>query len=45
MKTIDDRRPGAAPSALPLTGALTYVCARTDGAWTIVLAQTTPIAS
>lgn len=44
VKTIDDRRPGAEPGALPLTGALTYVCARVDGEWSILLAQTTPIA-
>ncbi|MGC4937094.1 SgcJ/EcaC family oxidoreductase [Kribbella sp. DT2] len=44
VKTIDDRRAEADRGALPLTGALTYVCARVDGEWSILLAQTTPIA-
>ena len=44
MKTVHDGRPAAdASTALPSTGALTYVLTRTDDGWRIALAQTTPI--
>jgi len=44
VKTVHDERPGTDPSALPTTGALTYVMTRDGGSWLIALAQTTPIA-
>lgn len=43
-ETIHDGRSGVdAPTALPSTGALTYVTTRSHGGWRIALAQTTPI--
>ncbi|GAA1570431.1 hypothetical protein GCM10009789_24950 [Kribbella sancticallisti] len=42
-KTIHDERPGADATDLPAAGAMTYVLTRTDDAWQIALAQTTPI--
>ena len=43
-KTVHDGRSGVdAPTALPATGALTYVTLRSDDGWRIALAQTTPI--
>lgn len=41
VKHVHDGRDGG--EALPLRGALSYVLERTDGAWRIALAQTTPI--
>ncbi len=45
VKTVHDERAGADATALPATGALTYVLVRADGDWLIALAQTTPIAA
>jgi len=43
-KTVHDGRSGVdASTALPLTGALTYVTTRSHGGWRVALAQTTPI--
>jgi uncharacterized protein (TIGR02246 family) len=43
-KTVHDRRSGVdASTALPSTGALTYVTVRSADGWRIALAQTTPI--
>lgn len=43
-KTVHDRRSGVdAATALPSTGALTYVTVRGPDGWRIALAQTTPI--
>ena len=44
VKAVHDERPGTDPSALPATGALTYVMTRDGDSWLIALAQTTPIA-
>lgn len=42
-KTVHDGRADADRStALPATGALTYVMVRSAGAWRVALAQTTP---
>jgi uncharacterized protein (TIGR02246 family) len=42
-KAVHDRRSGIdASTAMPSTGALTYVTTRSHGGWRIVLAQTTP---
>lgn len=44
IKTAHDGRSAADGAELPATvGALTYVVTRTDGVWSIALAQTTPI--
>jgi len=44
VKTVhDNRSDGAAASALPAAGALTYVMTRSDDGWRIALAQTTPM--
>jgi len=43
VKTVHDERPGTDRSALPATGALTYVMTRDGESWLIALAQTTPI--
>lgn len=44
IKTVHDRRAGVdASTALPSTGALTYVATRSHGGWCIALAQITPI--
>ncbi len=43
-KTVHDHRSGVdASTALPSTGALTYVTVRSAEGWRIALAQTTPI--
>ena len=43
-KAVHDRRSGVdASTAMPSTGALTYVTTRSHGGWRIALAQTTPI--
>jgi uncharacterized protein (TIGR02246 family) len=44
IKTVHDGRAGTERTALPATGALTYVLTRGDGGWLVALAQTTPIA-
>jgi uncharacterized protein (TIGR02246 family) len=44
IKTVHDQREDRSGAELPAsTGALTYVARRTDDAWQIALAQTTPI--
>lgn len=44
LKTVHDEREELdTSSALPATGALTYVVTRADRQWQIALAQTTPV--